>query len=937
LTNDKDGDGVVDGMDNCPSQFNPDQKDHDLDTVGDACDPDDDNDQVADPEDCAPKDASVLPGAPEECDGKDNDCNLIVDEGFPDSDLDGWKDCIDEDDDNDKTDDALDCAPLDASVYPSAQELCDGKDNDCDGAVDEEYPDNDGDGVPDCQDDDKDGDGVENGADNCPATPNPEQEDQDGDAIGNACDNDADGDAIPDGQDNCPGLKNTQQGDVDDDGVGDPCDDDIDGDEVANGEDNCTLVANQAQEDSDNDGVGDACEDDTDGDGVPDTLDCAPLEPAAAPGQEEICDGLDNDCDFMVDEGFTDTDADSLKDCIDTDDDNDGDPDETDCGPKDGTINSKAVELCDGKDNDCDDKIDEDLGATTCGQGACVHTVDNCVGGAITWCNPFEGISPEVCDGADNDCNGLTDEGLGFASCGLGACAHTVANCQGGQPVQCDPLEGASPEVCDGKDNNCNSQTDEELPLLACGKGNCFHTTPSCIGGVVTLCDPMKGALLEACDGQDNDCDGEVDEGLGTTGCGLGICLHTVENCVDGLPQLCNPIEGATQETCDGVDNDCDGLADEDLGILSCGLGPCANSVPACIEGLAQECVPKELATDEICDGKDNDCDGQSDEDLPPLTCGLGACLHSVSACLAGQPQECDPLEGAVNEECDNLDNDCDGIVDNGFADTDLDGEPDCLDLDDDGDLDPDDTDCAPLDPDISTLTNEICFNGVDDNCNDQQDELAGCIKANCKQLHEAFADLPSGVYTIDPDGEDAGAAPFQAYCDMETQGGGWTMCYTEKEAMVHVKTQTTYDPDKPMGTIGYRTDCRNVSFSHVLYVNHDANQTAWFSRDSGGVFTMEQMGYFTSGDQLGTWTSHGTAPSNYKYQLIICDEGWMWLGLMMAGHQGCWMQCNSWCGDQSTAYYRHDGDDSTSYNGVSFNENGHTNVSYKTMSVGIR
>ncbi len=76
-----DNDGVPDWEDNCPQDDNADQADFDQDLVGDVCDPDDDNDLVADEEDCAPFDSDVYPGAVESCDGKDNDCDGEVDEG----------------------------------------------------------------------------------------------------------------------------------------------------------------------------------------------------------------------------------------------------------------------------------------------------------------------------------------------------------------------------------------------------------------------------------------------------------------------------------------------------------------------------------------------------------------------------------------------------------------------------------------------------------------------------------------------------------------------------------------------------------------------------------------------------------------------------------------------------------------------------------------
>ena len=81
-----------------------------------------------------------------------------------------------------------------------------------------------------------------------------------------------------------------------------------------------------------------------------------------------------------------------------------------------------------------------------------------------------------------------------------------------------------------------------------------------------------------------------------------------------------------------------------------------------------------------------------------------------------------------------------------------------------------------------------------------------------------------------------------------------------------------------------------------------------------------------------------GVAPTGWNYQLNVCDQSWMWVEADDDWiYIDCYKQCWSWCGDTSSPYFRTDGDDGGAYNGVSFNQNGHTNVSYKTMSVGIR
>ncbi len=328
---DCDSDDVPDASDNCKCEPNADQKDFDKDLLGDVCDADKDNDGKEPPSDCNDFDASTYTGATELCDGYDNTCNNLIDEGFIDSDNDQSKDCIDTDDDNDGAADADDCAPTDPTISSGATEVCNGVDDDCDTEIDEGFADTDDDGTCDDIDPDTDGDQFDNEQDNCPNVSNPDQANNDNDAFGDLCDTDDDNDKV------------------------------IDPD------DNCANIANQDQTNLDGDALGDACDKDDDGDGKDEGSgsDCNDKDPAIYFGAAEVCDDKDNGCNGSIDEGFPDTDGDQKKDCVDADDDGDTYPDSQDCEPLNASINPEAVEACDGFDNNCNLEIDEDCPPTS--------------------------------------------------------------------------------------------------------------------------------------------------------------------------------------------------------------------------------------------------------------------------------------------------------------------------------------------------------------------------------------------------------------------------------------------------------------------------------------------------------------------------------------------------------------------------------------------
>lgn len=301
---------------------------------------------------------------------------------------------------------------------------------------------------------------------------------------------------------------------------------------------------------------------------------------------------------------------------------------------------------------------------------------------------------------ADSDGDGFGDKAVSEEKCMPSA--GYVDNSADCDDRAATTFPGAA-ERCDGKDNNCNGVIDEGNPEsgrdCTTGKpGICGAGKTSCSGGSLG-CNQQVFPSAETCDGKDNNCDGSIDEGNpgGTMSCNtgkLGVCSAGVTWCQSGSIQ-CVPKNAASVEVCDGLDNDCNGATDEGFSFLTYykdadgdGWGSSTGSISSCKDLSSYvtkggDCHDTNSSVypgaTEICNGVDDNCNGSVDEGVLVTYYqdydgdGWGNSSISYVACVkptgyVSTKGDCNDKNSRINpgstEICNNIDDDCDGVID---------------------------------------------------------------------------------------------------------------------------------------------------------------------------------------------------------------------------------------------------------------------------------
>ncbi len=675
--------------------------------------------------DCNDANALVYPGRPEICDNVDQNCNGTTDEGC--------------DDDKDSFCDAtmavvyaannvcplttnaltLDCNDTNANVNPNKAEICDGIDNNCNGTVDEGC-DKDGDhycdlamqtvgnppaciyGGGDCNDNNaavnpgatEICDGVDNNCvggvdETCKDT------DHDGFCIGAAL---AGSVACPSGGNDCDDSNANVHP-----GIPENC--------ATQYDDNCDGVTNPITNltggtrfytDADGDGYGTgagqvSCYQLGSYTALVNT-DCDDTKPLINPAALEICDGVDNNCKLGVDEGCDD----------DTD------------GYCDATMLMASTALC-------TNSVKPSAGTTKAGDDCVDQGTVNGVTASLL--NPGK---TEVCNNADDNCNGQIDEGCdqdhdGYCNNAMSVTVASPAVCPSttlvGSGNDCNDLNA---QVNPGATENCATAYDDNCDSLLCNAGlpNCLNLT----GAALTTCNTCMANSLNAvnangCKTYFLDADNDL---YGVTGSVQCQCIPSVSapfyralvggDCNDASNAI---FPGAT-EICDNVDNNCDAFHQVDEGCDVdkdgyCVLGITVTNNTICpnqATGIGTDCNDTDKlihpGAAEICDGQDNNCVSGVDENCNldgDLYCAkyiVGCTPQTDPKCLqtvVGRPSICPGgasgsggdcndsntnVNPGMNEVCNGTDDNCDGLIDNVptgtgtqfFWDGDQDGEP---------------------------------------------------------------------------------------------------------------------------------------------------------------------------------------------------------------------------------------------------------------------